>query len=95
MGTAGCQLIEAYEQCERIGVRRPQYLTAALEICDFAMVHQRLDGGIAMSWNRDGSIHTLEGTAGAFLILPLVKAFERPREEKYNIAAVRAYSYYF
>ena len=59
------------------------------------MVHQRLDGGIAMSWNRDGSIHTLEGTAGAFLILPLVKAFERTREEKYNIAAVRAYSYYF
>ena len=22
LGTAGCQLIEAYEQCERIGVRR-------------------------------------------------------------------------
>ena len=95
LGTAGCQLIEAYEQCERIGVRRTQYLTAALEICDFAMAHQRLDGGIAMSWNRDGSVHTLEGTAGAFLILPLVKAFERTHEEKYNIAAVRAYSYYF
>lgn len=95
LGTAGCQLIEAYEQCERIGVRRTQYLTAALEICDFAMAHQRLDGGIAMSWNRDGSVHTLEGTAGAFLILPLVKAFEKTHKEKYNIAAVRAYSYYF
>ena len=70
-------------------------LTAALEICDFAMAHQRLDGGIAMSWNRDGSVHTLEGTAGAFLILPLVKAFEKTHKEKYNIAAVRAYSYYF
>lgn len=95
LGTAGCQLIEAYEQCERIGVRRTQYLTAALEICDFAMAHQRLDGGIAMSWNRDGSVHTLEGTAGAFLILPIVKAFEKTHKEKYNIAAVRAYSYYF
>ncbi|MFR9234918.1 MAG: hypothetical protein ACLVLH_18800 [Eisenbergiella massiliensis] len=28
------------------------------------------DGGIGMSWNRDGSAHELNGTAGAFLILP-------------------------
>ena len=35
-----------------------------------------------MSWNRDGSVHTLEGTAGAFLILPLVKAFEKTHKEK-------------
>ena len=59
------------------------------------MSRQRLDGGIGMSWNRDGSPHELKGTAGAFLILPLAEAFLRTGEDRYSIAAVRAYSYYY
>ena len=48
-----------------------------------------------MSWHRDGTACELSGSAGAFLILPLAEAFRRLGEEKYHIAAVRAYSYYY
>lgn len=97
LGTYGLQLFEASDQLERIGQREKaeKYRKAALEICDFALERQRLDGGIGFTWNRDGSVQELRGTAGAFLILPLAAAFARTKEERYNIAAVRAYSYYY
>ena len=95
LGTAGQQFFEAYDQAKRMGLDKKNWLDAAFEICDFAMSRQRLDGGIGMSWNRDGSPHELKGTAGAFLILPLAEAFLRTGEDRYSIAAVRAYSYYY
>lgn len=95
LGTYGVQLFEAYDQARLLGLEKKAWLDAAFEICDFAMNRQRLDGGIGMSWNRDGSAHELNGTAGAFLILPLAQAFLRTGEDRYNIAAVRAYSYYY
>lgn len=95
LGTAGQQFFEAYDQAKRLGLDKKKWLDAAYEICDFAMSRQRLDGGIGMSWNRDGSPHELKGTAGAFLILPLAEAYLRTGEDRYNIAAVRAYSYYY
>lgn len=95
LGTAGQQFFEAYDQAKRMGLDKKNWLDAAFEICEFAMSRQRLDGGIGMSWNRDGSPHELKGTAGVFLILPLAEAFLRTGEDRYSIAAVRAYSYYY
>lgn len=95
LGTAGLQLFEAYAQANRLGIKRQEYFDAAIEICDFAMARQRLDGGIGMSWNPDGTVQELRGTAGAFLVLPLAAAFMGTGKRKYIIAAVRAYSYYY
>lgn len=95
LGTAGQQLLEAWDQSRVLGMEKRQWLDAAVEICDFVLERQLLDGRIGMSWHRDGTACELSGSAGAFLILPLAEAFRRLGEEKYHIAAVRAYSYYY
>ena len=51
----GSSFFEAYDQAKRMGLDKKNWLDAAFEICEFAMSRQRLDGGIGMSWNRDGS----------------------------------------
>ena len=108
LGTAGCQFLEAYEAARSLGIKRESYLDAAFEICDFAAVRQLPSGQIGMSWNRDGSLHELQGTAGAFLVLPLVRTAQYaaaagesiPEEKKakaavYLRAARKAYDFYF
>lgn len=95
LGTAGQQLLEAWDQARILGIQKDKWRDAALEICDFVLERQLLDGRIGMSWYRDGSACELSGSAGAFLILPLAEAFRRFGKEEYHIAAVRAYSYYY
>lgn len=95
LGTAGQQLLEAWDQAKILGLEKDKWRDAALEICDFVLERQLLDGRIGMSWHRDGSACELAGSAGAFLILPLAEAFRRFGKEEYHIAAVRAYSYYY
>lgn len=95
LGTAGQQLMEAYDQAKRLGIDKKEWMDAALGICDFVLERQQLDGRIGMSWHRDGSVCELRGSAGAFLILPLVEAFLRTGKREYHIAAARAYSCYY
>lgn len=95
LGGAGLQFFEAYDITKHLGCEKPEFMKTALEICRFAMERQRLDGGMGMSWNQDGTPHELKGTAGAFLILPLAEAFLRTKDPAYNVAAVRAFSYYY
>ena len=95
LGTAGQQLWEAYDQAKVLGIYKESWKQAALQICDFVLERQQLDGRIGMSWNHDGSARELLGSAGAFLILPLGEAFQRTGNKEYHVAAVRAYSCYF
>lgn len=95
LGTAGQQLLEASAQAEILGIDKKKWEKTALEICDFVLERQQLDGRIGMSWNHDGSARELLGSAGAFLILPLAEAFMRTGNREYHVAAVRAYSCYF
>lgn len=95
LGGAGVQFFEAHRIAKLLGADRPEYRAAALEICEFAIQRQRLDGGIGVSWRQDGSPLELRGTAGGFLLLPLARAFLETGEERYNVAAVRAFTYYY
>lgn len=95
LGTAGLQYYEAWQMANLLGDDKPAYRAAFLEICEFALERQRLDGGIGVSWDPDGNPLQLHGTSGAFLIPVLVAAFLETGDEKYNTAAVRAYSYYY
>ena len=95
MGTAGLQLMEAFEEAQRLGMEKPEWLEAAFGICDFIRERQLPDGKVGMSWNRDGSLHESEGSAGAFLVLPLAGACRKFGKREYLEAAVRAFDYYF
>ncbi|MDR1970502.1 MAG: hypothetical protein LBQ46_01130 [Treponema sp.] len=95
LGTAGLQFFAAASIAKILGKSYEEYEKAAFDICHFTIERQRLDGGIGMKWNQDGSALELRGTAGGFLILPLAEAFRRTGDGKYNTAAVRAYTYYY
>ena len=95
LGTAGQQLLEAYDQAKRLGLEKENWKETALEICRFVLERQQLDGRIGMSWNHDGTARELKGSAGAFLILPLAEAFRRTGNQEYHVAAARAYSCYY
>jgi len=95
LGGAGLQFFEAARIARLLGDEKPAYREAALEVCDFAIRRQRLDGGIGVRWDQAGKALQLQGTAGAYLILPLAAAFLETGKERYNIAAVRAFTYYY
>lgn len=95
LGTGGMQFFEAYEMTKKLGFEKKVYLETALFICDFIIKRQRLDGGVGTIWDKEGMPLVIDGTAGDFLILPLIKAYAITKEDKYSIAAARAYSFYF
>jgi hypothetical protein len=95
LGTYALELFSAYDVLQTIDIDKPEYLEAAYKICAFAMERQNEDGSLAKSWNQDGSVDQPEGTIGAFLIPPLIEAYNRQGEQKYMVAAIKGYEYYF
>ena len=95
MGTAGMMWVEAHRTAAALGLDKPRYLQAARDICTFIIRNMREDGCVGMSWNPDGSLHTLEGTAGGFLILPLVSLYEETKEPALLDAARKVYGFYY
>jgi len=95
LGTAARQYFEAIELLKSCNVERPEYFQAAINICDFALKHQKPDGLIGKSWNAKGELTVAEGTTGCFLVFPLVQAWEYTGENKYLEAAIKSYHYYY
>lgn len=95
LATAGMAYMEASVWAKRLERDPKKYLKTAMEICDFAIRVQRKDGGFAKCWNEDGTVAIEEGTAGAFLILPLIEAWKRTKKQSYWWAAEKAFYRYF
>ncbi|WP_126555419.1 hypothetical protein [Dictyobacter kobayashii] len=94
LGGAALALFEAAQLAQQCGSPRPQYKDAALGICNFVLQTQRADGCIGRAWANNGVLLAMEGTIGAFLILPLISAYVHTDDERYLAAAERAYTYY-
>jgi hypothetical protein len=95
LGHAAQGYFEAYDLAARCGLKRPEYRTAALGVCDFALRAMRADGRIGKAWRNDGRVADLEGTIGAFLIPPLVTAYRATHKAAYLEGAERAFAFYF
>jgi hypothetical protein len=95
LGTAGLAFFEAEVLSSSLGRSSEIYHKTALEICDFALLHQDHDGCFARCWKTDGTVAVKEGTVGAFLIPPLVLAYTKGCGEKYLTSAKKAYNYYY
>ena len=86
---------ETYDLLQTIGIDKPEYLQAAMDTCDFALAGQDENGAFAKAWDKNGEVVSKKGTIGCFLILPLVNAYKRTKQEKYLNAAVRAFDFYY
>ena len=94
-GTAAYCYFEAYDLLKKAGIEKPEYEKLAFGICDFALKTQDSRGCYAKTWNDDGEVTQREGTIGSFLILPLLRAYERCGRAEYLQSAIRAFDYYY
>ncbi len=94
-GTAANCYFEAYDMLKEAGIDKPEYEKLALGICDFALKTQSENGCYAKTWDDDGKVIHREGTIGSFLILPLLKAYERTGNERYLVSAEKAFDFYY
>lgn len=95
IGGAADGYFEAYDLLQKAGIDKPEYLEAALGICDFALNNQDEEGAFAKSWDEEGKVLTKKGTIACFLILPLITAYRKTKDQKYLDGAVRAFDYYY
>lgn len=91
LGAAGMEFFEASHLADVCGEaeRALKYFTAAMDICNFAIDRQEADGSLAKSWNEDGTTAVSEGTTGAFMAMPLLRAYEETGAPKWLDSARR------
>ena len=94
-GTAAYCYFEAFDMLKKEGIDKPEYEKLAFGICDFALKTQDVSGCYAKTWDDDGNVIQKEGTIGCFLILPILKAYERTSRAEYLQSAVRAFDFYY
>jgi hypothetical protein len=95
LGTAAQNYFEAHDLAGRCGHPRPAYEELALGICRFMVRDQQPDGAYGKGWTPDGECVYRDGTIGAFLIPPMLEAFQRTGEAPYLQSAERAFAFYY
>lgn len=94
LGTAAMQFFEADRIVKQLRLVRTAYLGAAWGICNFMLADQQPNGCYGRGWTTDGRCVEREGGVGAYLITPMLKAYEFYNDKKYLESAQRAYIYY-
>lgn len=94
LGAAAYNFFDAAALCAKVGQARPQLRKIAFGICDFMVTDQQESGQYGKGWNYNGECTYREGTIGAFLIPPMVKAYCVSKDEKYLKSARRAFDFY-
>ncbi|MBR6765284.1 MAG: hypothetical protein IKM06_02240 [Clostridia bacterium] len=95
LGIGAEGFFEAYDLLKSIGIDKPEYSDVAFSTCLHAIKSQDENGAFAKSWDEDGNIIEKDGTIGCFLILPLLNAYRRTKENKYLDSAIRAFDFYY
>ena len=95
LGTAALNFFEAAHLARQAGHPRDHLRTIALDLCTFMANDQEPSGRYGKAWSVDGHCLDREGTIGAFLIPPMVKAFVVTGDSLYYHSSVKAHAYYF
>jgi len=95
LGTAALNYFEAFELAASCGLERPEYRHLALNICEFMVQDQEENGRYGKGWTIDGKCLYREGTIGAFLIPPMLAAYEITGKEEFLQSAKDAFGFYF
>ena len=94
LGTAATYFFRAADLCKKAGIDRPSYEKRAFGLCDFFVSAQQESGEFAKTYFLDGSIDSPHGSVGAFIILPLLDAYEKTGEQKYLDSALKGLDFY-
>ena len=94
LGTAATYFFRAADLCKKAGIERPSYEKRAFGLCDFFVGAQQESGEFAKSYFMDGSIDLPHGSVGAFIVLPILDAYERTKDKKYLDSALRGLDFY-
>ncbi|KPL15711.1 MAG: hypothetical protein AMS26_06940 [Bacteroides sp. SM23_62] len=94
LGTAALNYFEAFELARKCKNERPGYLSVAFGICDFMANDQENSGRFGKGWDTKGKCIYRDGTIGAFIIPPMIRAYEISGDEKYLLSAIRAFNFY-
>ena len=97
LGTAAYNFFEAsvlLQQCED-SLRAARTKEVALAICDFVKARQDSTGVYGKGWNEVGECLYRDGTVGAFMIAPMLSAYNVTGDKSYLASATDAYDYYY
>lgn len=94
LGTAALNYFEATDLAKACGYDRPNFTEIALGICDFVRADQQDSGVYGRGWHPDGTCYVREGTIGAFMVPPMLEAYNRTGDQAYLESGRRAYDYY-
>ena len=97
MGTAAYNFLETLALLEKCGAqdRIPRVKEVALKICDFVKADQQASGVYGRGWYPDGECYVREGTVGAFMIAPMIRAYDVTSDNSYLDSAKKAFDYYY
>lgn len=97
LGTAASNFFETAALLEKCGQpeRIAKVKKIALGICDFVKADQQPSGVYGKGWDSNGECLYREGTVGAFMIVPMLKAYEATGDKSYYESAEKAYNYYY
>lgn len=97
LGTAAYNFLESVELLQKCGItdRVEKIREIALGICDFVKADQLNSGVYGRGWYPDGECYVREGTVGAFLIAPMIRAYKATSDASYLESAKKAFDYYY
>lgn len=94
LGWGATTFFRAAALCEKAGIDRPAYKQHAFAMCDFFLGAQQKSGEFAKRYFMDGGIDIPHGSIGAFIVLPMMDAYEVSGDKKYLDSALRALDFY-
>ena len=97
LGTAAYNFFETAELLKKCNLseRVARVQQVALSICNFVKADQQPSGVYGKGWNESGECLYRDGTVGAFMIPPMLAAYNVTADESYLVSAQKAYDYYY
>jgi hypothetical protein len=94
LGFGAYEYLVASELAEKIGKQKPVWRKLGMDTCNFFVDHALPDGTFGKAWSLKGECLDPNNTTGAFILMPMLKAYRMTREAKYLETARRAFRAY-
>jgi hypothetical protein len=95
LGWGALQAMVGYETAMALGIDKPNWLDMGLRCCDFFVDAFARHGTLGKQWDlRSGHCANFDGTIGAFMLMPMAKAYQLTGNMKYLETAEKAFQFY-
>ncbi|MDR1060665.1 MAG: hypothetical protein LBL83_05525 [Clostridiales bacterium] len=94
LGWGAWQMMDAWLLAKEAGIDKPLWLDMGMKLCDFFIAHYDDEAIFGKTWTAGGICTDKTGTIGAFILLPMLKAYEISKDIKYLECSVKAFNAY-